>query len=56
MEGRALIKHPVGVFSEGACLSRGRVTRRQHRAVPIAIGTWYPAAAGPEICHVEDPD
>ena len=27
MEGRALIKHPVGVFSEGACLPRERVTR-----------------------------
>jgi hypothetical protein len=32
MEGRALIKHPVGVFSEGACLPRGRVTRRSIRA------------------------
>ena len=27
MEGRALIKHPVGVFSEGACLPRERFTR-----------------------------
>jgi hypothetical protein len=27
------------------------VTRRSIRAVPIAIGTWYPPAGGPESCH-----
>ena len=32
MEGRAFKNDPVDHFSEGACLPRWRVTRRQHRA------------------------
>ena len=39
--GPSVINCPVGNLSEGARLKRGRVTRREHRAVPIAIGTWY---------------
>jgi len=46
MEGRAFKNDPVDHFSEGACLPRWRVTRREHRAE-----SWYPAVAGPENCH-----
>jgi len=35
----------------GPAIWGGCVTRRSIRAVPIAIGTWYPTPAGPENCH-----
>ena len=39
MEDQALRNDPVNHFSEGASMQGWCVTRREHRAVPIAIGS-----------------
>jgi hypothetical protein len=44
--GSRIYSNPLRIFYNGTAIWGGCVTRRSIRAE-----SWYPATAGPEICH-----